>query len=61
MKEKLIEFKSLVFKILILLSITALYGFLFSDFFVVYDPAIYVISATFLTYVYVLREKFKQL
>jgi len=56
MKEKIKKFIPAAYKIAVSLSVLFLYIFLFSDFFYVREPEPYVVSATFLTLVY-LRKR----
>ena len=60
MKEKIVKMKPFILKALIIISVAVLYTFLFDDFFKVYDSGPYIISATFLTYMFVLKEKFNE-
>ncbi|MDP9249315.1 MAG: hypothetical protein M3M85_02285 [bacterium] len=59
MKEKIRKVFPFVYKLAILIAISSLYTFLFSDFFEVYDPAWYVVCATFLTVIW-LKKALRQ-
>jgi len=57
MKEKIKKIIPFIYKLAIVIAIFSLYGFLFGDFFEVYDPFWYAICATFLTVTYLRKQK----